>query len=266
MDNFAKQGKRISRMNATFLDKDLPANFQSDDVRLRVEQFLTNKYIGAWTIAPGMCPNTDDFRRLFDYRMCAAAEYEWNSKGRTATEFAEAWAVKQGYADPELLKEWILIINSPVVKRMSLAWGMNIQRTWLSRLPEDMKTRDIAIGDVNTPEQNIIAAQRALAAAMTIGDQRLIQVSQILAAYCALESRMHDWLILRDAMQAGKPVNDRPSDSQLRELVAAALQEYIAARHMAIREQKLLPSRKQTAMKGGAALEKLIEFFRAEPR
>lgn len=258
---FASQGKRISRMDVSYLGD----RFQSEDIRLDLERrVLANKYIGAWTFTPGGFVGPESFRKTYNYRMCAIAEYEWNSKGRTAAEFAEAWAVRQGYADPVLFRNWVTTLNSPVGQRMYKAWGPSLKNTWLGRIPKEMAVGDFSSGGQDIPQRNMDAAKGALDSAEILGDTRLILVSRTLLAYCELEASAYDWIVSRDAGPADVPPQNSLSDSQLRERVAAALQKYIAARQAEIKDQGIGVHEK-TAMEGSYPLEKLMELFRSEP-
>jgi hypothetical protein len=47
----------------------------------------------------------------YDFNIAAAAEWAWNSTGRTVTEFARAYALRVGMKDPDLFAEWADIIG-----------------------------------------------------------------------------------------------------------------------------------------------------------
>ena len=49
---------------------------------------------------------TTPSNRYFEFSVIAAAEWCWNSKGRTPKEFAEAYAVRKGIKNPELFSQW----------------------------------------------------------------------------------------------------------------------------------------------------------------
>jgi len=44
--------------------------------------------------------------RFYEFNVAAAAEWSWNAHGRSPREFAAAWAVHQGWADPEKFAQW----------------------------------------------------------------------------------------------------------------------------------------------------------------
>jgi hypothetical protein len=44
--------------------------------------------------------------RYYEFNVTAAAEWSWNSRGRTPREFAEAYAVRAGFQNPEKFAQW----------------------------------------------------------------------------------------------------------------------------------------------------------------
>jgi len=262
--DFAAKGKRITRMDtkAGFLS----GRYLSDDIRRGIENnVVSGKYIGAWSFTSGGYPDTDSCKKWYNYRASAFAEYEWNAKGRNAEEFAEAWAVRQGF-EPGLFTEWLRVINSPVGRRMTQAWGANVQQTWLARLPKDMSIGDFNVSGTDTPEKNAVDARRALTAAEKMGDKSLILAARSLAAYCELEASGYEWM-RRDAEKTKAVANDRPSHKELRERVAAAIKKYIDVRQEEIKGRDL-GSRaydEKVTLDGSAPLEKARDLFLAEP-
>jgi len=45
-------------------------------------------------------------REICGFDIAALAEWSWNLEGRTEREFAEAWAVREGFGNPEAVGEW----------------------------------------------------------------------------------------------------------------------------------------------------------------
>lgn len=50
--------------------------------------------------------------RYYEFNVTAAAEWSWNSKGRTPTEFAKVYGQRKGIANSERFAEWAQIIGS----------------------------------------------------------------------------------------------------------------------------------------------------------
>ncbi len=55
--------------------------------------------------------------RCYEFNILAAAEWSWNTKGRTAREFSRAWATREGYEDPEAVADW-------AVKMGPVGWNL----------------------------------------------------------------------------------------------------------------------------------------------
>ena len=51
--------------------------------------------------------------RTNDLTLSAAAEYAWNSTGRTPQEFVLSWATRQRLLDPEKVVQWWELIENP---------------------------------------------------------------------------------------------------------------------------------------------------------
>lgn len=68
-------------------------------VRSRIDEFVSKKLSGLMGYAT---PRIDYVR----FNTEAAAEWSWNSKGRSTREFALSFAVREGFKDPELFAEW----------------------------------------------------------------------------------------------------------------------------------------------------------------
>ncbi|HNT34956.1 MAG TPA: hypothetical protein PKH07_08165, partial [bacterium] len=50
--------------------------------------------------------------RFYEFNVTAAAEWSWNSKGRTPTEFAEVYARRKGVSNPDRFAEWAQIVGT----------------------------------------------------------------------------------------------------------------------------------------------------------
>jgi len=71
-------------------------------IRDYVRQLAERRYCGAY----GMMAWRNKAREICGFNIAAHAEWSWNLEGRTEREFAVAWAVRQGYANPEAVAEW----------------------------------------------------------------------------------------------------------------------------------------------------------------
>jgi hypothetical protein len=49
--------------------------------------------------------------RFYEFNIAAAAEWSWNAHGRSERQFAAAWAVHQGLADPEKFADWAVMLG-----------------------------------------------------------------------------------------------------------------------------------------------------------
>ncbi|MBB31053.1 MAG: hypothetical protein CME25_19360 [Gemmatimonadetes bacterium] len=67
-----------------------------------VRQLVRRRYSGAY----GMMAWATQGREVCGFNVSALAEWSWNSEGRTEKEFAQAWATREGYKDPEAIGEW----------------------------------------------------------------------------------------------------------------------------------------------------------------
>lgn len=67
-----------------------------------VGQLVRRRYSGAY----GMLAWGTLAKEINGFNIEALAEWSWNLNGRTEEEFAVAWALRQGYADPEKVGRW----------------------------------------------------------------------------------------------------------------------------------------------------------------
>lgn len=109
LDHYAVQGRWI----ATY-DVPISANGRVDTpefkvphrsahrIRDYVAQVIRRRYSGAY----GMMAWANMGREICGFNVCALAEWSWNLNGRTEKEFAVAWALREGYTDPEAVGAW----------------------------------------------------------------------------------------------------------------------------------------------------------------
>lgn len=58
-----------------------------------------------------LCGYATPSNRFYDFNVTAAAEWSWNSTGRSEREFALAWATRQGLAEPEKAADWAVTLG-----------------------------------------------------------------------------------------------------------------------------------------------------------
>jgi hypothetical protein len=71
----------------------------ADFIKYRMNEFVDKNLSGLLGYST---PRTHYFR----FNVEGSAEWTWNSKGRSTREFAIAYAMRQGYKDPEKFAEW----------------------------------------------------------------------------------------------------------------------------------------------------------------
>ncbi|NUQ62320.1 MAG: hypothetical protein HUU20_07515 [Pirellulales bacterium] len=190
--DFAAKGKRIARCNIVGLS----AIYVSEDIRSRMAGIVADQYIGAWQFTPGGHGDPASFRRKFNFRLCALAEYAWNASGRSAKDFAEAWACRQGYKDPAAFVEWIDAMNVPQAHRVVHCWSGDVWASWFSRLPEIAAKRkwDDSLFFPGEIEPGIRKAERAMVLAEGLGDRELTSATQVLLAYSRMEQAAYRYI------------------------------------------------------------------------
>jgi len=58
-----------------------------------------------------LCGYATPSNRFYDFNVTAAAEWSWNAHGRSERDFALAWAIRQGLADPEKAADWAVTLG-----------------------------------------------------------------------------------------------------------------------------------------------------------
>lgn len=249
--DFAARGRRISRMNVVSLTSD----YRSEHVRRRISQILADKYIGAWQFTPGAGNgNPDEFYSQYRYQLCALAEYSWNASGRTANEFAEAWACRQGYADPAGFVGWIAAMDVPQAARLPKCWPQ-CGLSWFNNLAQMARDKQWDDSLVNPGEikSGALQAARALKLAEALNVPELIAQSRLLLAYCRLEQAGYDLIA---ALSDHAPADAvRPAFDKLQDMFNLYLQARLAAKGEYLSEFML----EQTRQAGAALGNKLAE-------
>jgi len=261
LDHVAAAGKRVTRMNVASL-----GGFRADGIRGRLEHIVSNKYIGAWQFTGGGYASTDSCKKMYNYSMCALAEYSWNAKGRTAKEFSEAWACRQGLKEPAKFVAWIDAMNTPQAQsgRLNACWP-TAGNSWFKNLTNMVAQKKWDDARFNNPEEaetGIKQSERALALAEELGGQDLILQSRLMLAYCRLEqvgyrfiSKLHDPTLAGEAKE--KAIWE--DFAKLKE----ALQKYVQAR-LDVMASYMPDVQVNLAKKDGAELEGELDIVNAK--
>lgn len=73
-----------------------------------------------------------------DLQLAALAEYSWNVKGRTISQFAEAWAARRGDRDPSSFGRWVSLVSHAVGTSSSMD-SLLRSGSWLRKILESGK-------------------------------------------------------------------------------------------------------------------------------
>ena len=226
LKEFAAQGKRIARFNVVSYQW-LRTKYVSTDVRERMQAIAADKYIGAWQMTPGgYITNNDGYRKMFNFRLSAMAEYSWNIGGRDEKQFAEAWAARQGYKNPEMFISWLDAIQTPQSAREQGCWKETLASTWIGNLTAMVadKKWNNSFFTAEQAEQGARKCEEAVALAERMGAKDLTAEARQLAAYCRLEQAGNR---LVTALQNGAAKEaSATAERQLKE----ALSSYVQAR------------------------------------
>lgn len=83
----------------------------------RIKDYLVQLHRRQWRGAYGMIAWDDPrrpgvvARQTYKFSIAALAEWSWNIGGRSEQEFAEAWAIREGYDSPEAVGEWAKLMG-----------------------------------------------------------------------------------------------------------------------------------------------------------
>ncbi len=121
-------------------------------------------------------------RGLFDFHVCALAEWSWNLKGRDTRALARAWATRRGCARPDRVGDW-----AAVMARLEHAIAPAIRSRAWSKLPAAIRSRQkLEMGKgllsgfcrPTAYARQLDACQRALSIAQAAGEQDLALETQ----------------------------------------------------------------------------------------
>lgn len=118
----------------------------------------------------------------------AAAEWSWNAKGRSAHEFALAWAVREGMEDPEKFAEWSDTIGPVEWDIYGCEWPLWQRRRNQPNVVTALRAGTLpnvgegVFAEFTSPEQferDLALAGRALALARELGDPAWVAESRV---------------------------------------------------------------------------------------
>jgi hypothetical protein len=135
-------------------------------------------------------------RELYDFHVSALAEYSWNLEGRSARDFARAWATRASHAQPDKFAEWVDQIG-PVEAQ---TWWTLGSALW-AKAPEWIMARQTAklgtgllatFPNPSSLDAALSACQQAKATAQAIGRQDLELETQYVAACVSALKSVHE--------------------------------------------------------------------------
>jgi hypothetical protein len=161
-------------------------------IKFRMEEFLGKGLHGFLGYAT---PRT----QLMRFNIEAAAEWAWNVDGRTPTEFARSWALREHMSDPDALAQWVETLG-PVSWAV---YGSEFPAGVRRRVPGDpaLLLRDGKLpelgsikwglyafpwGDIKKPEElrkHVEAAEEARHLADRVGEAWVIAETRVVAGY-----------------------------------------------------------------------------------
>ena len=132
--------------------------------------------------------------RYYDFNVTAAAEWTWNSRGRSPHDFAEVWAQRAGISHPQRFGDWADLIGEAgwdvaggrVVERLILPESAIFQDAPGGTAHTAANLRELRFGegllseipDRAALEARLSSADRALELAKAEGDKPMLQESQ----------------------------------------------------------------------------------------
>jgi hypothetical protein len=142
---------------------------------------------------------------LYDFNIAAAAEWSWNSRGRSEREFALAWATRRGIKDPGAAADWAVLhgdvswdiygsgVPFTFVPGFGTAEKMIVDRV-RPVLGEDMFRY---FPDVAGFDEAIAANGRALEMARRSGDPAILEETLVVGGYIGMARELYtimEWL------------------------------------------------------------------------
>lgn len=169
-------------------------------IKARMTEFVDKKLVslGGYVVPDNL---------LYDFNVTAAAEWSWNAHGRDERDFALAWAVREGFANPQMVADWAVMIG-PVSWDL---YGARLVERYFFR-PKTLQKMlaakaGVAFGqglftyipDQAHLEHNVSVCERALHLARQSGSPAMVAESEtILTYYQMLESLCRMRVMLSD--------------------------------------------------------------------
>jgi hypothetical protein len=135
----------------------------------------------------------------YSFNVEAAAEWTWNATGRSAHDFALAWAVREGLADPEAFAQWSDAHGPVAWDVYGSDWPVDEKRNSLDGVAEQLISGNLPAlgqvlwgvypkpwGDIKTVQQlnnDVAAADQAVAIATQMNIARILQESLAVQGY-----------------------------------------------------------------------------------
>ena len=136
-----------------------------------------------------MCGFAPPDYRFCDFNLTAAAEWSWNSHGRSEHEFAAAWATRRGLTDPEKAADWAVMLG-PVGWDV---YGSGVPHPYFfSRAAAIVKGRHTPVlGEsmfryfptIEHMDDNLAVCAKALKLAEQLNDPTLIAETRVIEGY-----------------------------------------------------------------------------------
>lgn len=195
LDRYAAEGRWIASY-----DVPIAANGRVDTPEFKVPQRSAHRmrdYIGqlvrrGYSGAYGMMAWGGPERQICSFNIHALAEWAWNSRGRDEAEFAVAWAKREGYAQPEAVAEWAVLMGPvefdvydsdfPICYSWGQAAAMVRQRQ-RPYLGEGMFRYYLAAEDFDA---KAAVCDRALEIVQALGEADLAHETQVVRSYVEL--------------------------------------------------------------------------------
>ena len=140
--------------------------------------------------------------------MEAAAEWSWNSKGRSPHEFALSWAVREGIKDPEKFAEWAGLVGPVEWDVYGSEWPAGEQREVPGHVADLLKEGRlprlgkvlweafrVPFGDIKTPlqlDRDVANAEKAVRLANEMGIPEFVHESLIAQGYINSLKALHE--------------------------------------------------------------------------
>ncbi len=192
-------------------------------IKFRVDEFIDK---GLYLVCSYICPRFP----LYPFNTMAAAEWQWNAKGRSEREFAKAWATRNGFADPVYVADWAVTLGKA-------SWDL-----YGSSFPYKLIWNDIgdAIKGRVRPMlgtdffkyyasedrfgENIAICEKALAMAEAINDPMLINESRVTLGYHHMLKELYSIMLLSSEYKSPDAAAKERLQQHLAALIDAALQ------------------------------------------